>query len=147
MSDPFYKGGWECPECGKAFDESQLSSIWQHKYNRHGLDTENYIERYRRVRQEIPEKYRGTYETVTGEGKSPAGFQAAVAYIESEVSQATIKEAFDVSEVTIREHVRRIIREGVVSLEYVQANSPHDGSKVFNGKDGMCAGQEVKHGI
>jgi len=111
------------------------------------LVTEDAIERYRRIREEIPDKYRDAYEKITGQGKSPTGFQAAVCYIESEESQAAAADAFDVSDLTIRKLTRDIIREGVVSLEYVQENSPHGGSKVFNGKDGMCAGTEVKHGI
>ena len=147
MSERFYIGGWTCPECGKEYRENQVGSIYKHKYQRHELDTESYINRYRRIRDEIPQKYHDAYEEITGRGKSPRGFQAAVAYIESEVSQDTIAEAFDITPVTIRNTVRDIIREGTVSLEYVQENSPDGGSKVFNGKDGQCAGQEVKHGV
>jgi transposase-like protein len=144
----FYEGGWTCPECGREYEESQRDSAINHKYNAHNLDTDSYIERYRRIRTEIPEKYHGAYEEITGEGKSPTVFQAAVCYIESGVSQNKASEIFGPTPVAIRQMVRRLIREGVVSLEYVQENSPRSGTNgTFNGVDGECAGQEVKNGI
>jgi len=143
----------DCPVCNRGFDTYQGMRIHQaeagHMTDSNArIDTESHIERYKRIREEIPDKYRDAYEEITGQGKPPRGFQAAVCYIESDVSQYTVEEAFDVTPVTIRDHTRRLINRGVVSLEYVQTNSPRAGTKgQFNGDGEMCAGEEIKNGL
>jgi len=62
-----------CPVCNQEFDG--WAGMRRHQgmkgHTREGnekLDTESYIERYQRVRKEIPQKYRDAYEDITGQG-------------------------------------------------------------------------------
>jgi hypothetical protein len=87
------------------------------------LQTETYIERYKRIKTEIPERYHDIYESLTGSGRSPSVFQATVCYIESEVSQSGAADIFDCTEVAIRDMVRDIIDAGVVTIEEVRENN------------------------
>jgi len=124
---------WNCPECGKEFEEGRRWAIYQHKYETHNLESgEEYIERYQRIKSEIPEKYRSIYEQLTGHGKrAPHSIQAAVYYIEFEINQETAAETFGVSIQTVRNAVEDLVDRGVISLEYVQENCVKDGYGQF----------------
>jgi len=136
-------GGWTCPECGRAYDEDQQSSASIHRNNAHSLDTESYIQRYRRAKTDIPEKYHEVYEELTGSGTPVRVVQAAVCYIESGESQSETAEEWDVSIPPLRRVVNEAIRAGAVSLDYVRENSPSSGKNQFHGEDGQCGGMEV----
>jgi DNA-binding XRE family transcriptional regulator len=137
-----------CPECGRTFDTFQGLRVHQgetdHDRGRNErLNTESYFERYRRIREEIPNRYRDAYDDATGSGQSPRAFQAGVAYIESEATMETVADAFDTSEVTIRNHVNRLVDRGVVTIAEVRENNRQDGTQKFGevrGQDGRVEG-------
>lgn len=136
-----------CSECGRSWPDDKLNNYQNHIYGSHNLDTANYLERYKRIRREIPAKYRDVYDDLTGKGKSPKAVQAAICYIESEVTQSVAADAFGVTAFAVRTHTRELVRRGVVSLEYVRENSPREGRGQFNGMDGKHAGGEVRNGV
>ena len=122
---------WVCPECGTEFNQDRKSAINQHKYQRHNLDTESYIERYKRIKTEIPERYSEAYESITGSGRAPKTVQAAVCYIESDTTLDKAAEIFDKSSVTISKMVKELIEHDAVTLEYVRENNHDNGFQVF----------------
>jgi len=124
---------WVCDKCGCEYDDDRTWAISQHKYSRHNLDTgEEYIERYKRVKSEIPEQYHEAYKKLTGYGKhAPTSIQAAVCYIESGATQEIVADTFDITERTIRKTVESLIDEGAVELKYVQKNCKKTGKGEF----------------
>ena len=111
-----------CEECGKTWPAEKRVQYHNHRYRTHCLDTESYIERYKRIKTEIPERYRDAYENITGAGCAPKTVQAAVCYIESFATLEDAAEAFDRTPVSIRQMVYRLIDEDAVTLEYVRSN-------------------------
>ena len=107
------------------------------------LDTESYIERYKRIKEQIPERYREAFEELTGEGKSPNVFQGAILYIESEKTIIEAAELESTNETSIREMVNRLINRDVVSLEYVRRNNHDNGFQVFG--EGRARGEKAPH--
>jgi len=138
----------DCPVCGRDFNTYRGMRVHQYaeghdRGRSEHLRTDSYIERYKRIREEIPEKYRDAYEEITGQGKSPRGFQAAVCYIESEADIETVEDAFDVCEVPIRENTHRLIDRGVVTLAEVRENNHQNGYQKFG--ENRVNGESAPH--
>jgi hypothetical protein len=100
-----------------------------------------YMKRYQKVKEEIPKKYYDIYDELTGAGKSLLSVQAAICYIEAEITQKVAAEAFHVSEVTVRDITREMIDRGAVSLDYVRENCVKKG----NGQFGEYTNGEIKN--
>jgi len=138
----------KCPICQEEFDSWHSMRVHQGSSkcdtgSTGRLDTESYIERYKRIKEQIPEKYKGAFEELTGQGKSPNVFQGAILYIESE---KTLKEAAnleDTCEESIRTLTNDLIDRGVVSLEYVRRNNFDNGIQVFG--EGRARGEKAPH--
>ncbi len=139
MNDKEWWEGWTCPKCG--FEPDNYGAFCVHKYQRHEIDSgDKYIERYRRIKKEIPDKYNAAYEALTASGKGPKTVQAAVAYIEGGGTQDDVSKAFDTSVVAIRNMVWELIDRKAVTLEEVRENNFQNGFQQFGEK--RCEGEK-----
>lgn len=68
-------------------------------------------EMFAKHKEDLPEEWHETFDTLVGQGNSPSGIKAAIEYVTTDRSQPDVAEEFGTSDTTIRN-----LQEAVVAL-------------------------------
>ena len=118
-----------CPNCKKEFNDGR--GVHRHIEFCDGVDRAPYIERYKSIRENIPEKYHEVYDDLSGSGHTPRSIFAAICYIEWNETLEETSEICDTSIPTIRDKVEKLVDTGVVDLEDVREGKSKNEYQVF----------------
>lgn len=68
----------------------------------------SHFERMEKLKEELPDEYIDTFETLTGQGASPSGVAAAIEWVDTNKTQDQLADEYGVSTVTIRSNANEV---------------------------------------
>lgn len=94
------------------------------------MQASDHFEHMDAMKEQIPEDYHDTFETLVGQGASPSGVAASIEYmVDGEATQNQISEKYEVSNVTIRSNLSAVCALEDIDRNEVSGQGKRTGTK------------------